>query len=80
MSAERGRSEMALKPSARWRAWFAPCWLLRLRLQWTVAEVARLEAELAAEFALQETAPMQSELQALRARRDALVMRLALSC
>lgn len=77
MSAEPRPQNVPLKAGASRLGWpQAPLWWLRLRLRWTAQAGTRLEAQLADEFAIAETAPLHAELRDLRAEHDALLSRL----
>ena len=78
MSVERGNRDYPLKAQPRGWGSIAPSWYLRLRLRWACEGIARIERELAGEFATLDTAPLHEELEALIAERDALTQRLSM--
>lgn len=76
MTLERNRRDYPAKARTRgWGTW-VPGWYLRLRLDWAVAGITRLERQLADEFATVDTSPLHRELEALMAEREALINRL----
>lgn len=76
MTVEQDRRDHVLKGEARgWRA-LVPGWYVRWRLRSVVAEIARIERELAQEFGVVEIAPLLRDLEDLGARRDELLRRL----
>ena len=67
---ERGELHLPKRPSG-WRR-LLPAWYARARLRANEREIDRLESQLASEFGLLETMPMQLELEALVNEREAL--------
>lgn len=77
MSLEDRRHDFPQKAHLRDQRFSMRRWYLRLRLRWISHDIDKLERELAGEFATVDVAPLNEQLQALIARRAAMLERLA---